>query len=531
MPDARVRQAHSTNAPSSVDDVRGLDRHRAALRHRVARVHGEVDDHLLDLRRVGAHRARARAEHRDELDVLADQPAQHHVHVADRRVQVEDPRLQHLPAAEREQLARERGRAVGRPLDLLGVPAQLRVGRAADQELAVPGDRREQVVEVVRDAAGEPADRFHLLRLAQLRLDARHARSRCRTSPRPARRASGNALTEKMPGAIRRRRTRSRRRRAPRPVSTTCSRRFDHPGVNAREAPPRAGGRRRPRSEPGRRPRSPGSRTAAAAIVASSANRRRARSACARRPGPAAAARSSELAALVSISFVLRITAPMNSAISRAVSTPSSSNACGSRAETERTPTTVPSRWSGAQISDRAAEARDARRRFAGRSTCRPRTSPRRSATRALRGSPSGRAVGRRDRAAIPEQWWYTDSCPSNHCTAAPSPPQSRCARKTIVLVIASWSSSSAAICCWVCDDRVQPSEVRAQAVSRCAAARDALPQDVELRPRIGHAISPSRSAVATACVRVPAPRREQALRRWVRTVSGPIPSCRPISS
>ena len=29
----------------------------------------------------------------------------------------------------------------------------------------------EQIVEVVRDAAGELADRFHLLRLAQLRLD------------------------------------------------------------------------------------------------------------------------------------------------------------------------------------------------------------------------------------------------------------------------------------------------------------------------------------------------------------------------
>ena len=78
------------------------------MRHRVARVHGEVDDHLLDLRRVGAHRGELGAEHRHELDVLADQPAQHHVHVADRRVQVEDPRLQHLPAAEREQLAGER---------------------------------------------------------------------------------------------------------------------------------------------------------------------------------------------------------------------------------------------------------------------------------------------------------------------------------------------------------------------------------------------------------------------------------------
>ena len=42
---------------------------------------------------------------------------------------------------------------------------------AVDQELAVAGDRGQEVVEVVRDAAGEAADRLHLLRLAQLRLE------------------------------------------------------------------------------------------------------------------------------------------------------------------------------------------------------------------------------------------------------------------------------------------------------------------------------------------------------------------------
>ena len=45
-----------------------------------------------------------------------------------------------------------------------------------DQELAVADDHRQQVVEVVRDAAGEPADRLHLLRLAQLLLELPLAR-------------------------------------------------------------------------------------------------------------------------------------------------------------------------------------------------------------------------------------------------------------------------------------------------------------------------------------------------------------------
>ena len=55
--------------------------------------------------------------------------------------------------------------------------ADRRVGRAASSsELAVAEDDRQQVVEVVRDAAGELADRLHLLRLAQLLLERAGAR-------------------------------------------------------------------------------------------------------------------------------------------------------------------------------------------------------------------------------------------------------------------------------------------------------------------------------------------------------------------
>ena len=39
-----------------------------------------------------------------------------------------------------------------------------------DQEFNISDDDAEQVVEVVRDSAGELTDRLHLLRLAQLRL-------------------------------------------------------------------------------------------------------------------------------------------------------------------------------------------------------------------------------------------------------------------------------------------------------------------------------------------------------------------------
>src|SRR3954469_14388474 len=39
-------------------------------------------------------------------------------------------------------------------------------------EIGVSADRDEEVVEIVRDTAGEPAERFHLLRLPQLLLEA-----------------------------------------------------------------------------------------------------------------------------------------------------------------------------------------------------------------------------------------------------------------------------------------------------------------------------------------------------------------------
>ena len=42
------------------------------------------------------------------------------------------------------------------------------VGHVVEHQVAVAENRRQQVVEVVRDAAGELADRLHLLRLAQL---------------------------------------------------------------------------------------------------------------------------------------------------------------------------------------------------------------------------------------------------------------------------------------------------------------------------------------------------------------------------
>ena len=80
-------------------------------------------------------------------------------------------RPQRLPAREGEQLPHEPGGAVGILLDLHQV-LERGIGRpvVGQEQIRIADDGGEHVVEVVRDAAGELADRLHLLRLRELRL-------------------------------------------------------------------------------------------------------------------------------------------------------------------------------------------------------------------------------------------------------------------------------------------------------------------------------------------------------------------------
>jgi hypothetical protein len=86
-----------------------------------------------------------------------------------------------LPA-EGEELARQGGGALRRAPDLLHVatPGIVAV-ECLEQQIGIAVNRRQDVVEVVGDAAGQPPHRFHLVRLPQpglrgakrlLRLDA-----------------------------------------------------------------------------------------------------------------------------------------------------------------------------------------------------------------------------------------------------------------------------------------------------------------------------------------------------------------------
>ena len=69
--------AVAPRAVPSAPTARGAQGEPAAARHRVPRVDDQVDDHLLDLAAVHAHEQLLRGVVHGQLDVLADEPAQH----------------------------------------------------------------------------------------------------------------------------------------------------------------------------------------------------------------------------------------------------------------------------------------------------------------------------------------------------------------------------------------------------------------------------------------------------------------------
>ena len=152
--------------------VGGADGERAARGHRVPGVHRQVGDHLLQLARIRQDLPQVGLQLQPQVHVLADEPPQHRAHVGHHAVQVHHPGLEHLLPAEREQLAHQGRGPVRGPIDLQEVesPRVLRLD-LPHQQLGVADDGGEEVVEVVRHAAGEPAHRLHLLRLTQLLLE------------------------------------------------------------------------------------------------------------------------------------------------------------------------------------------------------------------------------------------------------------------------------------------------------------------------------------------------------------------------
>ncbi len=148
--------------------VGGLDGEPPAVRHRVARVDGEVDDRILELVRVDRGVPQPAGEHGLDRHRLADRAVEQFRHALHQPVDVDRSDLERMLAREREQALHQDGGALG-GLAAIGEPAAHAFGpvEAPQREVEIADDGGQQVVEVVRDTAGEAADRLHLLRLTQ----------------------------------------------------------------------------------------------------------------------------------------------------------------------------------------------------------------------------------------------------------------------------------------------------------------------------------------------------------------------------
>jgi hypothetical protein len=145
---------------------RELDRDSPFGRDRVASVHHQVHENLLDLRSVRLDTPQpfggvdSQLDPRDERasDEAFDSP--HHCGG------INDFADEDGAAPVREQLARQLGGRARSDEDSFHVLAG-GAFRAVERNLALPQHRGEQVVEVVRDSRGELPDRFHPLCVAE----------------------------------------------------------------------------------------------------------------------------------------------------------------------------------------------------------------------------------------------------------------------------------------------------------------------------------------------------------------------------
>src|SRR5712671_6784740 len=141
----------------------------AAVGHGVFGIDHKIHDDLLDLTGIGARTADVGGEGGGEFDIFADERAEETLQVQDDNVDVDNLKFKMLFAAEGKELTGERGGAIGGLANRVGFGVERMFGsELIEQDLGVPANDHEQIVEIVSDAAGEAADSFHFLGLAEL---------------------------------------------------------------------------------------------------------------------------------------------------------------------------------------------------------------------------------------------------------------------------------------------------------------------------------------------------------------------------
>ena len=152
--------------------VPGADDQRAAAvraEHRLLGVDDQVEQDLLNLVRIGEDARQAGRERLEDVDVAqALLVAAQGQRFADHLVEVDHRARGVALAREGQEVADDLGGALGFGEDGVEPAARLLVDRTLRQPLGPGEDRRERIVQLVRDAGDRLAERRELLRLQQL---------------------------------------------------------------------------------------------------------------------------------------------------------------------------------------------------------------------------------------------------------------------------------------------------------------------------------------------------------------------------
>jgi hypothetical protein len=155
--------------PGFQHEIIRLDGDPAASRHGVAGVDAQVEHRILELRLIDPHRPQLVRHDDVDADLLAERGAQQRKHLFDRNRQIEGAKLQRLDARKRQQPLHQIGTAQRRLQCIVENGFEFRaVAGLVDRKLEIADHAGQQIVEIVGDAAGQLADRFHLLGLHEL---------------------------------------------------------------------------------------------------------------------------------------------------------------------------------------------------------------------------------------------------------------------------------------------------------------------------------------------------------------------------
>ena len=148
-----------------------LKRDAAALRHGVARVHAEVEQHLVQLRGIAQHRPKVGRKIRLDVDVARESLRHDLGQLADEMLELEQHALAFHAARKGEHLLDDARAAFRAALDDVQHLQRVLVLEFPAQDAAGHQDRRQDIVQVVGNAAGQRADALEALRAEELRLE------------------------------------------------------------------------------------------------------------------------------------------------------------------------------------------------------------------------------------------------------------------------------------------------------------------------------------------------------------------------